>query len=69
MVSGTANDTYVVDNAGDVVTEDSSFVVPSGWTMRGTADFNKGGQLDVVVTSTAVGEIWLLNNGPGHGDL
>jgi Ca2+-binding RTX toxin-like protein len=61
MTGGTGNDTYVVDNAGDIVTEDSSFVVPSGWTLRGTADFNKDGQLDVVVTNSVVGQIWLLN--------
>jgi Ca2+-binding RTX toxin-like protein len=39
-------------------------VVPSGWTITGTADFNNDGQLDAVVTNgTSANQIWLLNNG------
>jgi len=53
MIGGAGNDTYVVDNAGDVVTETSGFAVPSGWTIKGTADFTGSGVLDVVVTDGA----------------
>ena len=66
MVGGTGNDTYVVDNAGDVVTEvmTAGFTAPSGWTVKGTADFNNDGQLDVLVTDGYwKNQVWLLNNG------
>ena len=62
MIGGAGNDTYVVDNAGDVVTEASDFAVPSGWTLKGTADFNNDGELDVVVSSASANQIWLLKN-------
>jgi Ca2+-binding RTX toxin-like protein len=61
MAGGAGNDTYVVDNAGDVVTE-GGFAIPSGWTVKGTADFNNDGELDVVVSSASANQIWLLNN-------
>ena len=50
---GTGNDSYVVDNAGDVVVENWSagFAAPSGWTIKGTADFNSDGQIDVVASN------------------
>ena len=63
MTGGTGNDSYVVDNAGDVVTEVSSFTVPSGWSVKGTADFDRDGQLDVAVSSATANQIWLLKNG------
>ena len=65
MIGGAGNDTYVVDNAGDVVTEASDFAVPSGWTLKGTADFNNDGELDVVVSSASANQIWLLKNQVG----
>ncbi|MBI5780183.1 MAG: M10 family metallopeptidase C-terminal domain-containing protein, partial [Rhodocyclales bacterium] len=60
------DDTYVVDDAGDVVSEGSSgpgFTAPSGWTIKGTADFNGDGQTDVLVSSASANQIWLLQNG------
>ena len=36
--------------------------VPSGWTVKGTADFNNDGELDVVVSSATANQIWLLKN-------
>jgi Ca2+-binding RTX toxin-like protein len=66
LLGGAGNDTYIVSNATTVVTETgstSTFVLPSGWTIKGTADFNKDGQLDVVVTNGSLNQIWLLNNG------
>src|SRR5262249_51104050 len=69
MTGGLGNDTYVVDNAGDVVTEGggggggSGFTPPSGWTIKGTADVNGDGQTDAFVSSATANELWLLNNG------
>jgi Ca2+-binding RTX toxin-like protein len=65
MIGGKGNDTYIVDNPGDVVVENStpSFTPPSGWTVKGTADFNGDGQTDVVVANGSANQIWLLNNG------
>jgi Ca2+-binding RTX toxin-like protein len=65
MVGGTGNDTYYVDDPGDVVTETSgaAFVVPSGWTLKGTADYNNDGELDVVVSQGSTNQLWLLGNG------
>ena len=61
MVGGKGNDTYVVDNAGDVVTEVSSsgFTPSAGWTIKGTADFNHDGVLDAVVRM-ARATVWYL---------
>ena len=64
MVGGAGNDTYYVDNAGDVVVEaGGSIAIPAGWTVKGTADFNKDGVTDLVVSSATANEIWLLQNG------
>jgi Ca2+-binding RTX toxin-like protein len=55
-----------VDDAGDVVTEGAggvAFTAPSGWTVKGTWDFNGDGQTDVVATTGLQNKIWLLNNG------
>ena len=62
MIGGTGNDTYVVDNAGDVVTRSGCFPLPAGWTLKGTADFNDDGELDVVVSSATANQVWLLKN-------
>src|SRR5438093_11563391 len=62
MIGGAGNDTYVVDNVGDVVTEVGAFTAPSGWTIKGAADFNGDGALAVVVSSASSTQIWLLNN-------
>ena len=51
MKGGSGNDTYVVDNVGDTVVEGTPFVTPTGWTIKGTADFNGDGQIDVVITN------------------
>src|SRR4029079_3473927 len=55
---------YVVDDAGDVVTEvtSSGFAAPSGWTVKGTSDFTKDGNIDVVVTDGTVNQFWLLTS-------
>jgi putative ABC transport system substrate-binding protein len=48
---------------GDVVTEASGpeFTVPVDWTVKGTADFDKDGQLDVLVTNgTSANQLWPL---------
>ena len=66
MEGGDGDDIYVVDDAGDVVAEGSSapgFTAPAGWTIKGTADFNKDGETDVVVTSGTANQIWLLKDG------
>jgi len=65
MIGGTGNDTYVVDNAGDVVVEKSlpGFTAPAGWTIKGTADLNNDGDIDVLVSSASANQIWLLHNG------
>jgi len=64
MIGGKGNDTYVVDNAGDVVTEVTgpAFSLPSGWTLKGTADFNNDGQIDVVVTNGSANQLWLIKD-------
>jgi Ca2+-binding RTX toxin-like protein len=51
-----------VDNVGDVVTDEGGFTLPAGWTLKGTADFNHDGELDVLVSSAAANQIWLLKN-------
>ncbi len=55
MEGGEGDDIYVVDDAGDVVTEvaGAPFAAPAGWTIKGTADFNNDGQLDVVAHNAA----------------
>jgi Ca2+-binding RTX toxin-like protein len=64
MIGGTGDDTYVVDNAGDVVTEVSGpYAPPPGWTIQGTADLNGDGQLDLAVTDGTANELWLLKDG------
>jgi Ca2+-binding RTX toxin-like protein len=64
MVGGLGNDTYVVHNASDVVTENmTAYTAPLGWTVKGTADFNHDGNLDVVLTNGTSSEFQLLNAG------
>ncbi len=66
LEGGDGDDTYVVDDAGDTVTEGSSaaaFTVPSGWTVKGTADFNGDGETDVLVSGASANQIWLLRDG------
>jgi Ca2+-binding RTX toxin-like protein len=64
MIGGSGNDTYVVHNASDVVTEASGFTLPSGWTLVGAADFNRDGEIDAVVTDgVSSNQIWLLQAG------
>ena len=36
---------------------------PTGWTIKGTADFNHDGTLDALVTNGTANQIWFLNNG------
>jgi Ca2+-binding RTX toxin-like protein len=68
MLGGKGNDTYGVDDAGDVVTETSgsSYTPPSGFTIKGTADFNGDGETDVLLVSSSVTEIQLIKNGVGQ---
>jgi Ca2+-binding RTX toxin-like protein len=67
LLGGAGNDVYLVDNAGDVVMEQSgaTFAVPSGWQLKGTSDFNGDGELDVVVSTGVSGthQLWLLSGG------
>ncbi len=64
MIGSIGNDTYVVDNPGDAVTEVSGpYAPPSGWTIKGTADLNGDGQLDLAVTDGTVNQLWLLKDG------
>jgi Ca2+-binding RTX toxin-like protein len=63
MTGGKGDDTYVVDGSGATVVENNSsaFVAPSGWTVKGTSDFNHDGTLDVIVTNGTVNQFWLLS--------
>jgi serralysin len=62
MIGGLGNDTYVVNNASDVVVENgNTYVAPAGWTVKGTADFNHDGILDVVLAKGSSSEFQLLN--------
>src|SRR5207244_1577141 len=66
LIGGKGNDTYLVDNPGDVVTEKGGgFVVPAGWTIIGTTDLDKDGNLDVLATNGdgSSNQFWLLKNG------
>ena len=40
----------------------AGFTVPAGLTVKGTADFNHDGQIDIVVSGGGVNQLWLLNN-------
>jgi len=70
MSGGAGNDTYYVDNAGDVVTESggSAYTPPSGFVIKGTADLDKDGEIDVLLTNatTGVNELQLIKNGVGQ---
>src|SRR5262249_3974577 len=63
MEGGQGDDIYVVDDAGDLVRDGYELTAPSGWTIKGTADFNNDGLLDVVVSSAdgMTNQLWLLN--------
>jgi len=64
MIGGRGNDTYVVHNTSEVVTEASGLTLPSGWTLVGAADFNRDGEVDAVVTDgVSSNQIWLLKSG------
>ncbi|MCK6450564.1 MAG: S8 family serine peptidase, partial [Alphaproteobacteria bacterium] len=65
MTGGTGNDTFYVDSAGDVVNESAgtAYSPPAGWTIRGTADLDGDGDLDVLASSASANQIWLLQNG------
>ena len=64
MVGGLGNDTYVVSNPGDVLVETagSAYAPPAGWSVMGTADFNKDGTLDVVLSNGTADEFQLLTS-------
>src|SRR3569833_2382279 len=61
MSGGAGNDTYYVDNTGDIVSE--GFMIPAGSTVKGTADFNHDGELDAVVTNGTLYQNRLMKNG------
>ncbi|MGQ0674818.1 MAG: M10 family metallopeptidase C-terminal domain-containing protein, partial [Rhodospirillales bacterium] len=65
MIGGMGDDLYIVDDPGDVVTETSGpYSPPQGWTIKGTADLNGDGELDIAVTNgTDSNQLWLLANG------
>ena len=39
------------------------FTPPSGWTLKGTFDFNADGTLDAVVSQGTTNQLWILNSG------
>ena len=53
---------------GDGGGQASAFTAPAGWTLKGTADFNADGQIDVVVTNGRRNQIWLLQERRGGID-
>src|SRR5262249_44331984 len=66
LVGGLGNDTYVVDDAGDVVTEVYvPYAAPSGFAVKGAADVDADGDLDVLTwnSSTNTAQLQLLQNG------
>ena len=65
MTGGAGNDTYLVDNAGDVVVEQGGtpFTAPAGWTIKGTADLNNDGEHRRPGHQRNANQIWLLHNG------
>ncbi len=63
MEGGEGNDIYVVDDAGDVVTEvaGSSFVAPSGCDHQGHGGLQQGRQIDVVTSVGSANTFWFLD--------
>ena len=73
MSGGAGNDTYVVDDAGDVVSEgsSSSYAPPAGFAIKGTADLDHDGELDVLLYNATnnTAEFQLLKNGVAQTTL
>ncbi|GAB2175797.1 M10 family metallopeptidase C-terminal domain-containing protein [Dongia sp. agr-C8] len=70
MSGGKGNDTYYVDNTGDVVSETSTpaYTPPAGFAIKGTSDLDGDGQTDVLLWNQAANQVQvqLIKDGVGQ---
>jgi Ca2+-binding RTX toxin-like protein len=73
LLGGAGNDIYIVDDVGDLVVETSgpAYTTPAGFAVKGTADLDGDGELDVLLVNTVTNapQLQLVKNGVGQAPV